>query len=217
MFAPAAKACRRGILPCALSAVSRPSRRLNVSQLPSPQVGVSSFTGVRLSTAAPARASHSRVVAAPVAEMERLRLHNLSPSEGARRRGMRIGRGYAAGQVCFAASPRRGAVRGNAGQFVNRADGCRFCFPKLQCDLQKRYRGLEMRLSASTGLMPSHVSSLCAMSTCACRVQGGSCGDGMRGQKARTGIRSGFEGGQMPLYRRLPKLKGVAGGEQTPR
>ena len=44
--------------------------------------------------------------------------------------------------------------------------------------------------------------------------QGGSCGDGMRGQKARSGggIRPGFEGGQMPLYRRLPKLRGIAGG-----
>lgn len=39
--------------------------------------------------------------------------------------------------------------------------------------------------------------------------QGASCGFGMRGQKSRsgTGTRSGFEGGQMPLYRRLPKLK----------
>ena len=32
-------------------------------------------------------------------------------------------------------------------------------------------------------------------------------GRGMKGQKARSGasIRTGFEGGQMPLYRRLPK------------
>lgn len=39
--------------------------------------------------------------------------------------------------------------------------------------------------------------------------QGASCGLGMRGQKSRsgTGTRPGFEGGQMPLYRRLPKLK----------
>jgi large subunit ribosomal protein L15 len=39
--------------------------------------------------------------------------------------------------------------------------------------------------------------------------QGASCGFGMRGQKSRsgTGTRAGFEGGQMPLYRRLPKLK----------
>ncbi|KAF6165759.1 hypothetical protein GIB67_012656 [Kingdonia uniflora] len=44
--------------------------------------------------------------------------------------------------------------------------------------------------------------------------QGNSCGFGMRGQKSRSGpgIRRGFEGGQMPLYRRLPKLRGIAGG-----
>ncbi|KAL8052868.1 hypothetical protein ABFX02_05G033400 [Erythranthe guttata] len=36
----------------------------------------------------------------------------------------------------------------------------------------------------------------------------------MRGQKSRSGpgVRRGFEGGQMPLYRRLPKLRGIAGG-----
>ncbi|KAG6407826.1 hypothetical protein SASPL_130825 [Salvia splendens] len=37
--------------------------------------------------------------------------------------------------------------------------------------------------------------------------QGGSCGFGMRGQKSRRG----FQGGQMPLYRRIPKLRGIAG------
>lgn len=44
--------------------------------------------------------------------------------------------------------------------------------------------------------------------------QGGTAGFGMRGQKSRSGsgIRPGFEGGQTPLYRRLPKLKGIAGG-----
>ncbi|XP_027364977.1 50S ribosomal protein L15, chloroplastic isoform X2 [Abrus precatorius] len=44
--------------------------------------------------------------------------------------------------------------------------------------------------------------------------QGASCGFGMRGQKSRSGpgVRKGFEGGQMPLYRRIPKLKGIAGG-----
>lgn len=36
----------------------------------------------------------------------------------------------------------------------------------------------------------------------------------MRGQKSRSGsgVRPGFEGGQTPLYRRVPKLKGIAGG-----
>lgn len=40
--------------------------------------------------------------------------------------------------------------------------------------------------------------------------QGATCGFGMRGQKSRSGkpTRSGFEGGQNPLYRRLPKFVG---------
>ena len=44
--------------------------------------------------------------------------------------------------------------------------------------------------------------------------QGGTGGYGMRGQKSRSGsgIRPGFEGGQTPLYRKLPKLRGIAGG-----
>ena len=40
--------------------------------------------------------------------------------------------------------------------------------------------------------------------------QGATCGFGMRGQKSRSGrsVRPGFEGGQTPLYRRLPKYVG---------
>lgn len=39
---------------------------------------------------------------------------------------------------------------------------------------------------------------------------GARCGFGMRGQKSRSGrsVRSGFEGGQTPLYRRIPKYQG---------
>lgn len=39
---------------------------------------------------------------------------------------------------------------------------------------------------------------------------GGTAGRGHKGQKSRSGggVRTGFEGGQMPLYRRLPKKKG---------
>jgi len=72
---------------------------------------------------------------------ERLRLHNLSPLKGSRKKPTRKGRGYGAGQ-------------------------------------------------------------------------GGTCGFGMRGQNARSGpgVRPGFEGGQTPMYRRFPKLKGIAGG-----
>jgi len=44
--------------------------------------------------------------------------------------------------------------------------------------------------------------------------QGATCGFGMRGQKARSGRpeRPGFEGGQTPLYRRLPKFVGKPTG-----
>ena len=36
--------------------------------------------------------------------------------------------------------------------------------------------------------------------------KGKTCGRGYKGQKSRTGVRiNGFEGGQMPLHRRLPK------------
>src|SRR5688572_6360014 len=36
--------------------------------------------------------------------------------------------------------------------------------------------------------------------------KGKTCGVGVKGQKARSGVAiGGFEGGQMPLYRRLPK------------
>ncbi|CAN1219517.1 50S ribosomal protein L15, chloroplastic [Linum perenne] len=86
------------------------------------------------------RASSKAEAATPV-EGERLRLNNLAPQPGSRKRQKRKGRGIAAGQ-------------------------------------------------------------------------GNSCGFGMRGQKSRSGpgIMRGFEGGQMPLYRRLPKLKGIAGG-----
>tara|TARA_B100001989_G_C24531351_1_gene461820 strand:+ start:1175 stop:1612 length:438 start_codon:yes stop_codon:yes gene_type:complete len=39
---------------------------------------------------------------------------------------------------------------------------------------------------------------------------GGECGRGHKGQKSRSGYsrQSGFEGGQTPLYRRLPKANG---------
>ncbi len=41
---------------------------------------------------------------------------------------------------------------------------------------------------------------------------GGECGRGHKGQKSRSGYsrRSGFEGGQTPLYRRLPKYNGFS-------
>tara|TARA_Y100001970_G_C13488698_1_gene487918 strand:+ start:28 stop:474 length:447 start_codon:yes stop_codon:yes gene_type:complete len=40
--------------------------------------------------------------------------------------------------------------------------------------------------------------------------RGGECGRGHKGQKSRSGYKSrpGFEGGQMPLYKRIPKKPG---------
>ena len=40
--------------------------------------------------------------------------------------------------------------------------------------------------------------------------KGKTAGRGTKGTKARTQIRLGFEGGQMPLNRRVPKLKGFS-------
>ena len=37
---------------------------------------------------------------------------------------------------------------------------------------------------------------------------GKTAGRGMKGQKARSKVRAGFEGGQMPYAQRIPKLKG---------
>lgn len=95
--------------------------------------------GVRSLAVRPFQASRVAVVVR--AETERLRLNNLKPEPGSRRKEMRKGRGHAAGQ-------------------------------------------------------------------------GATCGFGNRGQKSRSGpgVRTGFEGGQMPIYRRLPKLRGIAGG-----
>src|SRR6516162_2263914 len=40
--------------------------------------------------------------------------------------------------------------------------------------------------------------------------KGKTAGRGTKGTKARTQMRLGFEGGQMPLQRRIPKLKGFS-------
>src|SRR6202021_918924 len=40
--------------------------------------------------------------------------------------------------------------------------------------------------------------------------KGKTAGRGTKGTKARNTMRPGFEGGQMPLYRRVPKLKGFS-------
>jgi large subunit ribosomal protein L15 len=40
--------------------------------------------------------------------------------------------------------------------------------------------------------------------------KGKTAGRGTKGTKARAQVRQGFEGGQMPLHRRVPKLKGFS-------
>ena len=40
--------------------------------------------------------------------------------------------------------------------------------------------------------------------------QGKTCGRGQKGQKARTNIPPGFEGGQTPLFQRIPSLRGTS-------
>jgi large subunit ribosomal protein L15 len=40
--------------------------------------------------------------------------------------------------------------------------------------------------------------------------QGKTSGRGMKGQKARTNVRPGFEGGQNPLFMRLPMARGLS-------
>jgi large subunit ribosomal protein L15 len=45
--------------------------------------------------------------------------------------------------------------------------------------------------------------------------KGKTAGRGTKGTKARNTMRLGFEGGQMPLYRRVPKLKGFSNASFT--
>ncbi|HIE51751.1 MAG TPA: 50S ribosomal protein L15 [Armatimonadetes bacterium] len=40
--------------------------------------------------------------------------------------------------------------------------------------------------------------------------QGKTCGRGTKGERARENIRPGFEGGQTPLHRRVPKRRGLS-------
>ena len=89
------------------------------SQMPAGSGKCAFATGGALRLA-PRRAAPSRVaVAAPVvAELERLRLHNLSPEKGSRPAKSRKGRGHSAGQ----ARPRPGTHPG-AARRLEAADG----------------------------------------------------------------------------------------------
>ena len=80
---------------------------------------------------------------------------------------------------------------------------------------QDRYETWALPILAFCGLEVCLQLAACKnLSRAYLMIQGASCGFGMRGQNSRSGsgTRPGFEGGQMPLYRRLPKLRGIAGG-----
>jgi hypothetical protein len=87
-------------MPCGVRGVRLASvlTPLSVPQLPG--CGKCAFATGGALRLAPRRAAPSRVaVAAPVAELERLRLHNLSPEKGSRPAKSRKGRGHSAGQA----------------------------------------------------------------------------------------------------------------------
>ncbi len=68
----------------------------------------------------------------------------------------------------------------------------------------------------SAGLKIHHLRPAPGARTAKTRVgrgaasKGKTAGRGTKGSKARTSISPAFEGGQMPLHRRLPKLKGFS-------
>jgi large subunit ribosomal protein L15 len=67
-----------------------------------------------------------------------------------------------------------------------------------------------------TGLKVHHLRPAPGARTAKTRVgrgqgsKGKTAGRGTKGTKARTSVAPGFEGGQMPLTRRLPKMKGFS-------
>ena len=70
--------------------------------------------------------------------------------------------------------------------------------------------------AAGRGLKLHHLRPAPGARTAKTRVgrgeasKGKTAGRGTKGTKARNTMRLGFEGGQMPLYRRVPKLKGFS-------
>jgi large subunit ribosomal protein L15 len=70
--------------------------------------------------------------------------------------------------------------------------------------------------AAGRGLKLHHLRPAPGAKTAKTRVgrgeasKGKTAGRGTKGTKARNTVRLGFEGGQMPLYRRVPKLRGFS-------
>jgi hypothetical protein len=175
-----------------------------------------SFLGSALGKAGAARAVQPlRAVRLDVAaaDSERLRLHNLSPQKGSRRDEKRKGRGYGGHQVGMHA-----AWQQRAWQACNCTVSAIPTAPASGSSTSCNDIEFKPRMQAPTHDVQLHKQlkhMLIRLHAACCGVQGGTCGFGNRGQKARSGpsVRPGFEGGQTPLYRRLPKLRGIAGGE----
>src|SRR6201994_1792549 len=74
----------------------------------------------------------------------------------------------------------------------------------------------ETPVEAGRGLKLHHLRPAPGAKTAKTRVgrgeasKGKTSGRGTKGTHARNTMRPGFEGGQMPLYRRVPKLKGFS-------
>jgi large subunit ribosomal protein L15 len=72
------------------------------------------------------------------------------------------------------------------------------------------------RIGGLAGLKIHHLRPAPGARTARVRVgrgeasKGKTAGRGTKGTKARTQVAAGFEGGQMPLHRRVPKLKGFS-------
>jgi large subunit ribosomal protein L15 len=76
--------------------------------------------------------------------------------------------------------------------------------------------GGERAVGGQAGLKIHHLRPAPGARTARTRVgrgeasKGKTAGRGTKGTKARTQVAAGFEGGQMPLHRRVPKLKGFS-------
>lgn len=79
----------------------------------------------------------------------------------------------------------------------------------------------ETETQAGTGLRIHHLRPAPGAKTAKTRVgrgeasKGKTAGRGTKGSKARSNIRPGFEGGNLPLHRRMPKWRGFANPFRT--
>jgi hypothetical protein len=137
-----------------------------------------SFLGSALGKAGAARAVQPlravRLDVAAAADSERLRLHNLSPQKGSRRDEKRKGRGYGGHQVGTEAACKHCACQAYCRTL------CTIPAAAAAVTLRAYFTTQHNSLMYACMHMPS---SLCCCGRCT--VQGGNCGFGNRGQKAR--------------------------------